>query len=381
MGMNLYSSVSFILFTVIGLQCLPLTIQQTTETCSSTLPLNDLTFNSSLLQCVEAWTPQNYILRYARTVENTWSFILSAPDSSVFVGIGFSTDGHMIGSSAVVGWLPPNGGRGEAKQYFLGGQSPSQVMPDQGDLVIVNGSLKIESMSSRLYMSFQLTVEMPRKSILYAKGPAGFFPSSPGFRLREHQSMTTTTINYVTGSQRVVKGSSHSMLRKIHGLMNMFGWGIQIIIGAIVARHMRQTTAYFYGYLLYYSHIAIQTTGFLLGLIGIICGLFLENQTNANNVSTHKALGITILVMGVLQVLALLGQPDKESKYRKYWNWYHHNIGRVMIILTIFNIFYGIHLGKAGTSWSVGYGSAVGVLALVAIVLEVRNFLNNITRF
>ncbi|CAN6992356.1 unnamed protein product [Brassica rapa subsp. trilocularis] len=159
-----------------------LTIQQATETCSSTLPLNDFTFNSSLLQCVEAWTPENYILRYARTVENTWSFILSAPDSSVFIGIGFSTNGKMIGSSAVVGWLPPNGGQGHTKQYFLGGQSPGEVMPDQGDLVIVNGSLKIESVSSRLYMSFQLTVEMPRKNILYAKGPAGFFPSSPGFR-------------------------------------------------------------------------------------------------------------------------------------------------------------------------------------------------------
>ncbi|KAF2586656.1 hypothetical protein F2Q70_00037625 [Brassica cretica] len=110
MKMSLDSSVSFIFFTLIVLQFLPLTIQQATESCSSTLPLNDLTFNSSLLQCVEAWTTQNYILRYARTVENTWSFILSAPDSSVFIGIGFSTNGRMIGSSAVVGWLPPGGG-------------------------------------------------------------------------------------------------------------------------------------------------------------------------------------------------------------------------------------------------------------------------------
>ncbi|KAG2318162.1 hypothetical protein Bca52824_021284 [Brassica carinata] len=259
---------------------------------------------------------------------------------------------------------------GQAKQYFLGGQSPGEVTPDQGDLVIVNGSLKIESVSSRLYMSFQLTAETPRQSILYAKGPAGFFPSSPGFRLREHQSMTTTTINYNTGSQSVVKGSPHSKLRKTHGLLNMIGWGILIIIGAIVARHMKQwEPAWFY------SHIAVQIIGFLLGLNGIICGLVLENRTNASNVSTHKALGITILVMGGLQVLALLARPDKESKYRKYWNWYHHNIGRAMIILAISNIFYGIHLAKAGSSWNAGYGSAVGILALAAIGLEVRKFL------
>lgn len=103
------------------------------------------------------------------------------------------------------------------------------------------------------------------------------------------------------GSQSVVKGSPHSKLRKTHGLMNMFGWGIIIIIGAIVARHMKQWDPTWF-----YAHIALQITGFLLGLTGIICGLVLENRSDANNVSTHKGLGITILVMGILQVSLLL---------------------------------------------------------------------------
>lgn len=139
--------------------------------------------------------------QYARTAGNTWSFILSAPDSSAFIGIGFSTNGQMIGSSAIVGWTPSDGSPGTVKQYFLGGKSPGEVNPDQGDLTIVNGSLKIESVSSRIYMSFQLTAELPRQSLLYAMGPAGFFPTSPDYRLREHQFVTTTTINYITGKQ------------------------------------------------------------------------------------------------------------------------------------------------------------------------------------
>ena len=179
--------------------------------------------------------------------------------------------------------------------------------------------------------------------------------------------------------------------------MNMFGWGILIIIGALVARHMKQWKPTWF-----YAHIALQTTGFLLGLTGIICGLVLENRTEANNVSKHKGLGITIFVMGILQVhllstlniqytkkthmikwiyvyiqvLALLARPDKDSKYRKYWNWYHHNVGRVMIILAISNIFYGIHLADAGSSWNGGYGFVVAVLVLAAIGLEVRKFKN-----
>ncbi|XP_010486322.1 PREDICTED: cytochrome b561 and DOMON domain-containing protein At3g07570-like [Camelina sativa] len=367
------NSVSFIILSLslIALSTTIVNAQQARESCNSTLSLNDLTFNATLLQCVEAWTLQNYILRYARTVENTWSFILSAPDSSAFIGIGFSTNGQMIRSSAIVGWIPSGGGAGTVKQYLLGGKSPGEVNPDQGDLTIVDGSLKIESVSSRIYMSFQLTAELPRQSLLYAMGPAGFFPTSPDYRLREHRFVTTTTINYITGSQSVVKGSPHSKLRKTHGLMNMFGWGIIVIIGAIVARHMKQWDPTWF-----YAHIALQTTGFLLGLTGVICGLVLENRLKANNVSTHKGLGITILVMGILQMVALLARPDKQSKYRKYWNWYHHNIGRIMIILAISNIFYGIHLAKAGSAWNGGYGFAVAVLALTAIGLEVRKFKN-----
>ncbi|MBA0617825.1 hypothetical protein Godav_027243, partial [Gossypium davidsonii] len=48
--------------------------------------------------------------------------------------------------------------------------------------------------------------------------------------------------------------------------------------------------------------------------------------------------------------------PGKESKVRKYWNWYHHNGGRIVILIAIANVFYGIHLGEDdGTSWNAAY--------------------------
>ncbi|XP_010524635.1 PREDICTED: cytochrome b561 and DOMON domain-containing protein At3g07570 [Tarenaya hassleriana] len=367
------SSSSFIFrFVVLHLLTLSAIVsaQQPSDSCSSTLPLNDLSFNASLLQCAEVWSLQNYILRYSRTDANTWSFVLSAPDSNSFIAIGFSTNGQMIGSSAVVGWIP-SGGRGEVKQYFLGGKTPDQVVVDQGELTIVNGSMKIESVSSRLYLSFQLTTaEQPRTQVLYALGRAGAFPSSPDYSLTEHRTMISTSLNYITAVQRVVKAKPHSRLRKTHGLLNMFGWGIFIVIGSLVARHLKRWDPMWF-----YAHTALQTTGFLLGLTGVICGLVLENRTKASTVSTHKGLGITILVMGCLQVMALLARPDKQSKYRRYWNWYHHNVGRILIILAIANVFYGIHLGKAGSAWNGGYGFVVAVLFLVAVGLEVRKFM------
>ncbi|CAN8258083.1 unnamed protein product [Cochlearia groenlandica] len=195
--------ISFIIFGLIVLQFLTMstivTAQQDRDTCNSTIPLKGLNFDIGLLQCIEAWTIQNFILRYAKTAENTWSFILSAPDSSSYIGMGFSTNGRMVGSSAMVGWVSSDNGIGITKQYLLGGQSPGKVIPDQGDLKIINGSFKIESVSPRLYMSFQLTAELPREKLLYAIGPDGFFPSSSDFMLRQHRFMTTMTINYNKG--------------------------------------------------------------------------------------------------------------------------------------------------------------------------------------
>lgn len=71
-------------------------------------------------------------------------------------------------------------------------------------------------------------------------------------------------------------------------------------------------------------------------------------------------------------MMAFLARPDKESKVRKYWNWYHHNIGRVLIILAIANIFYGIHLGREESSWKIGYGIVLAILFFIAFIFEMR---------
>lgn len=71
-------------------------------------------------------------------------------------------------------------------------------------------------------------------------------------------------------------------------------------------------------------------------------------------------------------MFAIVARPDKESKVRKYWNWYHQSVGRVLIILAVANIFYGIHLGNAGSGWNAGYAIALATLFFVSLLLEFR---------
>ena len=105
----------------------------------------------------------------------------------------------MVGSSAVVGWVEADG-VAHIKQYSLTGQSPPQVLPDQGTLEILGNSSSVVSESSRLYVAFQLSTDLPENRLLYAVGPIGVFPTAPNFRLTEHNKKVSTTLNYVTGT-------------------------------------------------------------------------------------------------------------------------------------------------------------------------------------
>jgi hypothetical protein len=154
-------------------------------------------------------------------------------------------------------------------------------------------------------------------------------------------------------------------LKRTHGALNLFAWGVLLPIGAIVARYCRRWDP-----LWFYLHTGIQFVGFILGLAGIVAGVSLYNKIQAN-VPAHRGLGIFVLVLGILQILAIFLRPNKDSKYRKFWNWYHHWVGRLVLFFAAINIVVGIKVGGAGNSWKIGYGFNLAVLLITIIALEV----------
>ncbi|KAI7732921.1 hypothetical protein M8C21_007477 [Ambrosia artemisiifolia] len=157
----------------------------------------------------------------------------------------------------------------------------------------------------------------------------------------------------------------YSDLRRNHGILNAVGWGILLPIGAMIARYFKDTSSWFY------AHGFIQITGFFVGLAGIITGITLNSNLNVN-VDRHKYIGLAVITLGCLQIIGVLMRPSNKSKSRKYWNWYHQNVGRILIILAAVNIFYGIYLADAGSEWNVTYGVFLAVLVIIALFLELR---------
>lgn len=121
---------------------------------------------------------------------------MSAPDTNAYISIGFSSNGKMVGSSAMVGWV--SSGKGTANQYYLGGESSSNCPPGKGNLNVVKNSTVIVSQSSVLYLAFEITAEQTTPYLVYAVGPRGSLPSSSGY-LSEHRDMTHASFDANTG--------------------------------------------------------------------------------------------------------------------------------------------------------------------------------------
>jgi len=136
--------------------------------------------------------------QYAKASSNVWSFIFSFPTNiKAYAAIGFSKNGNMVGSTAIVGWMPSSGAGG-MKMYSLDGKSTIEVIPDKGELYIMNASI-VAAGNSLVYMIFQLKTTQPSTKLLFAIGPNGVFPNYPDYALSKHSSHISLVIDYSKG--------------------------------------------------------------------------------------------------------------------------------------------------------------------------------------
>lgn len=315
--------------------------------------------NLSGVICKPVWN--TFILRYSQSEDHVVNIILSAVYTTGWVGMGFSKDGMMVGSSAMVGWINRKG-RARVKQYYLQGSKAWQVIPDKGELPLTGVPASVVIHGATIYLAFQLKfpTHLARQPIIFAFGSA--YPKHSG-HLSVHDDKTTVTFDFSAGSVSA-ESTDFGKMKKNHGILGIIGWGLILPIGAIVPRYFKHKDP-----LWYYLHSVIQLVGFVIGLAAVILGRRLYNVINAD-FPTHRGIGIFVLVLSILQILAFFLRPNKDAKVRKFWNWYHHWIGRFALFFGALNIVLGIQIGVAGSDWKIGYGFLLGVVIVAVIVLE-----------
>lgn len=125
------------------------------------------------------------------------TIVLSAVYTTGWVGIGFSKDGLMVGSSAMVGWFNRKG-QPKIMQYYLQGTVASKVIPGKGELPLSGVPAAVALHSSRIYVAFQLKLSKPlaRQPVILAFGTA--YPKH--HRLTHHVDKTAIYVDFVAGS-------------------------------------------------------------------------------------------------------------------------------------------------------------------------------------
>ncbi|KAI9085348.1 hypothetical protein K1719_032725 [Acacia pycnantha] len=182
------------------------------------------------------------------------------------------------------------------------------------------------------------------------------------------------TLDLVSGvTQAAASGDDLRRKRNVHGVLNAVSWGTMLPIGAIIARYLKvfksADPAWFY------LHVICQTAAYIIGVGGWAYGLKLGHDSVGVQYDTHRALGITIFCLGTLQVFALFLRPNKDHKYRIYWNFYHYLVGYATIIISIVNIFKGfnaleVSVGDRYENWKHAYIGVIACLGGIALLLE-----------
>ncbi|KAK3001118.1 hypothetical protein RJ639_022475 [Escallonia herrerae] len=319
--------------------------------------------------CRPVWN--TYLLRYSQTDDHVVTIVLSAIYTTGWVGIGFSKDGMMINSSAMVGWIG-EGGHARIKQYYVGGFNSSEIIPDKGELPLTSLPPYVGTQGATIYLAFQLkfAARLRTQPILlaFSSRTPRYHHHSHRHLLTHHDDKTTILFDFSKGtidSFAMSKDTgSIGRTRRTHGILSMLGWGLILPYGAIVARYLRHRDP-----LWFYLHTVIQFMGFLIAVAAVVVGVSLYGTLNAH-FPAHRGIGIFALVLSILQVLAFFLRPSKDSKNRRYWNWYHHWVGRIALFFGAVNIVLGIHSGEAGNGWKITYGFLLGIALVLCSALE-----------
>lgn len=158
-----------------------------------------------------------------------------------------------------------------------------------------------------------------------------------------------------------------------HMWLMAVGWGIIIPLGIVSARAKNLMTKRWFT-----VHRIIQSIGFCLGIAGIGCG-FAIRGTWSTPFTVHRDLGITITVLGAVQIISLVAKPELGTKARTYWTPWHTWLGRATALLAIANVYYGmIHVADVN-SWAwVVYTVILAIIIAVGIANDIAKVYSRI---
>lgn len=181
---------------------------------------------------------------------------------------------------------------------------------------------------------------------------------------------TMATVDFLSGQTNANLGWYNSQRRKknVHGILATISWGILMPIGIMIARYLKvfksANPAWFY------LHAICQSLAFVLGIAGCATGIKVRTDSIGSNYTSHRVVGLLLFFLGLFQMSALLYRPQKDHKFRFYWNIYHWGLGYSIVLLSIFNVFCGLDIYQPPKKWKDTYIGIIISLVAISAFLE-----------
>ncbi|OWM81290.1 cytochrome b561 and DOMON domain-containing protein At3g25290-like [Punica granatum] len=289
---------------------------------------------------------------------------------------------QMIGTRAVIGIRQPNGTL-STNTYNITSDTKMgcHLLPTAVDVEVRD--TEASYIEEEQYFTLSATVIVPDSGYNISKlnhvwqvgeEADGMEPKKHPMTLQNFDS--TETRNLWSGESEDVGRKNHqSYLRKVHGILNMIGWGTFLPIGVIIARYFRKHPFHLKNWW-FKIHVMCQILGYFVGTAGWAIGLILGTKSPYYIFHVHRWLGIFIFTFTTLQMLALRLKPSVNDEYRKYWNMYHHLLGYALLAVIILNMFHGIAILKPDNAvWNWVYIGILVLLSGVALILEIHTWI------
>lgn len=279
-------------------------------------------------------------------------------------------DPAMIGAQALVAIPQSNG---SPRAYTSSIASTSTTL-EEGAISYPVSGLSATFESNQVTIFATLTLPNGTSSLVHVWQDGPLSGTTPQEHSHEtsHQN-SKEILDLLSGSSTQATGNSRQKRRNTHGVLNAVSWGILMPTGAIIARYLKVFKSADPTW--FYLHITCQASAYIVGVSGFGTGLKLGSDSEGVEYDTHRALGIVLVCLGTLQVFALFLRPNKDHRYRVYWNVYHHLVGYATIIISVVNVFKGfdtieIYVGDRYNSWKHAYIGIIGALGGIAVFLE-----------
>lgn len=327
--------------------------------------------------------------------------------SSGWIAVGFpSKSGRMTNAGAAILKACSTCSSGAAiDQYYMTGTSEVDVNPDtRFDMTAMKASASGGVLSGSWKMKLPgiaatanrrlLQLNFPASSfpLIYASGPISATGALLEHKLSQSSSGSVDLLQGVPGASNGSTGGDSSTgngnagdgsapeeeasaqtesITKAHMWMATISWGFIIPIAILMSRYFKPHTTYWFT-----IHRALASLGYLMAVVTLVLG-FEANGGWETDKPVHRDLGLACTVLGLVQMFSLINwlRPTKDHKLRPYWFFVHSWLGRSAAILGIANIYYGIiYIEELGTWAWASYTGVLGLIVLVAVVMEVVNW-------